>query len=389
MRIASIALAIATLTAGVVTRAQAPAGAHVFETDNHTIRLVPIADGLSDPWSIAFLPNGDMLVTERSGGLRLIHNGVLQPQPVTGTPMVRYRNHGGLMDIALHPNYATNHFVYLTYSKIGEKGATTALWRATFDGTRLVDAKDIFVADAWTTSDVNFGSRLLFDRAGFLFMTIGERNFPFPQNQGMSAQDLNTHMGKILRLRDDGTVPPDNPFVGQPDKKPEIFSYGHRNPQGLTIHPTTGAIWATEHGPMGGDEANLIQAGKNYGWPFVTYGRGYDSKVISDNPVRDGMELPRYFWVPSLGITNLFFYTGDRFAKWKGQLFVAGHGAKLLQRVRQEGRGTNERESVVTPAFRRRFRDARQGPDGFIYLVADNKDEKMNTGTVYRMEPAD
>ncbi len=392
MRTAAIVLVAMTLAAaGAVLRAQSASAppAPVFETNAHKIRLVTVADGLSDPWSIAFLPGGDMLVTERTGGLRLIHNGVLQPQPVAGTPVVKYRNHGGMMDIALHPNYAANHFVYLTYSKPGEKGATTALMRATFDGTKLVDATDVFVADAWTNSDVNFGSRITFDRAGLLYMTIGERNFPFPQNQGMSAQDLNTHMGKILRLRDDGSVPPDNPFVGQSGHKPEIFSYGHRNPQGITIHPTTGAVWASEHGPMGGDEANVIEAGKNYGWPLVTFGRGYDGKVVSEHTSLPGIEQPRYYWVPSLGITNLFFYTGDRFPKWKGELFVAGHGSMLLQRVRQEGRGTNERESVITPVVRRRFRDARQGPDGLIYLVADNKGELANTGTVFRLEPAD
>src|SRR5687767_7111758 len=184
------------LLAAAVAQGQAP----VFDTNAQKIRVVTVADGLSNPWSLAFLPDGDMLVTERTGGLRVIRKGVLQPEPIAGTPDVKYRNHGGMMDIALHPKFADNNLLYLTYSKPGEKGATTALMRARFDGTRLVDAKDVFVADAWTMSDVNFGSRLTFDRDGLLYMTIGERNHPFPQNQGMSAQDLNTHMGKILRL---------------------------------------------------------------------------------------------------------------------------------------------------------------------------------------------
>jgi glucose/arabinose dehydrogenase len=360
-----------------------------FETNAQKIRIVTIAQGLSDPWSVALLPDSSMLVTERTGAVRLVRNGALHPASVGGPAEVRYRNHGGLMDIALHPGFADNGFVYLTYSKPREKQATTALMRARWDGTRLVDAKDIFVADAWTTSDVNFGSRLTFDRDGLLYMTIGERNFPFPQNQGTSAQDLNTHMGKILRLRDDGAVPRDNPFVGKAGHKPEVFSYGHRNPQGITVHPQTGAVWASEHGPLGGDEVNIIQPGKNYGWPLVTFGRNYDGSVITEQTWRDGMEAPRFFWVPSIGITNVLFYTGDRFPMWKGQLIVAGHGAMLIQRVRLEGRGTNERESIVTPALRRRFRDIRQGADGLLYLVSSNIGNQANTGAVFRVEPAD
>ena len=373
------------LLAAAVAQAQAP----VFETNAHTIRVVTVAEGLSNPWSVALLPNGDMLVTERTGGVRLIKDGVLQPQPIAGTPEVRYRNHGGLMDIAIHPQFAENNFVYLTYSKPREKQATTALLRARFDGTRLVDAADIFVADAWTTSDVNFGSRLAFDRDGLLYMTIGERNFPFPQNQGMSAQDLNTHMGKILRLRDDGSVPPDNPFVGKAGHKPEVFSYGHRNPQGITIHPETGEVWASEHGPLGGDEVNIILPGRNYGWPLVTFGRGYDGKVITEETRREGMEGPRFYWVPSIGITNVLFYTGDRFPMWKGHLLVAGHGAMLIQRVRLEGRGTNERESIVTPVLRRQFRDLRQGPDGLLYAVTSDLRGQEKSGTLLRIEPAE
>ncbi|HVH29192.1 MAG TPA: PQQ-dependent sugar dehydrogenase [Vicinamibacterales bacterium] len=378
-------IVLITLLATAVGHAQAP----VFETNAHKIRIVTIADGLSDAWSLAFLPNGDMLVTERTGGLRLIKGGVLQPEPIAGVPEVRYRNHGGMLDIALHPRFAENNLVYLTYSKPKDKSATTALWRARFDGTKLVDGKDIFVADAWTTSDVNFGSRMTFDRAGLLYMTIGERNFPFPQNQGMSAQDLDTHMGKILRLRDDGSVPPDNPFVNRPGHKPEIFSYGHRNPQGITIHPETGEVWASEHGPLGGDEVNILLPGRNYGWPLITYGRGYDGKIITEDTKREGMEQPRFYWVPSIGITNLLFYTGDRFPMWRGQLLVAGHGAMQVQRVRLEGRGTNERELIVTNVLRRRFRDLRQGPDGLLYLVTSDREGQPKTGAVLRIEPAD
>jgi glucose/arabinose dehydrogenase len=378
-------LTLLLTAAAAQTAKQAPV---VFETNALTIQVVTIAEGLSNPWSIAFLPGGDMLVTERPGRVRLIKNGVLHAEPIAGVPEVRYRNHGGLMDIALHPDFARNNLVYLTYSKPREKAATTALWRARFDGSALVDGRDIFVADAWTTSDVNFGSRIAFAPDGTIYMTIGERNFPFPQNQGMSAQDLNTHMGKILRLRDDGTVPPDNPFVGKDGHKPEIYSYGHRNPQGITIHPDTGAVWSSEHGPLGGDEVNIILPGRNYGWPLITYGRGYDGRPVTEDVKREGMEQPRFYWVPSIGITNLLFYTGDRFPAWKGELIVAGHGAMLVQRVRQQGRGTNERESILTNVLRRRFRDLRQGPDGLLYLVtSDKSDKEPDTGTVMRIEP--
>ena len=383
MRVALIVLLAAAA-------ASAQSAAPVFETTAHTIRVVTVAEGLSNPWSLAFLPGGDMLVTERTGALRLIRNGVLQPGTVPGTPEVRYRNHGGLMDVVLHPRFAENRLVYLTYSKPRGKEATTALMRARFDGTQLVDATDVFVADAWTTSDVNFGSRVSFAPDGTLYMTIGERNHPFPQDHGMSAQDLNTHMGKILRLRDDGTVPPDNPFVGRPMHKPEIFSYGHRNPQGITIHPETGEVWASEHGPLGGDEVNIVRSGRNYGWPLISFGRNYDGSVLTEHTSREGMEQPRFYWVPSIGITNLLFYTGDRFPMWQGQLLVAGHGAMQVQRVRLQGRGTNEREPILTPVLRRKYRDLRQAPDGLLYVVtSDLGPRQPNTGAVLRIEPAD
>jgi aldose sugar dehydrogenase len=382
MRLAPVILLASAAAAAVL---QGP----VFETNAQKIRVVTIAEGLSNPWGLEFLPNGNILVTERSGRLRLISDGILQPQPIAGVPAVRYRNHGGLLDVELHPKFAENNLVYLTYSKPGEKGATTGLFRARFDGRQLADGKDIFVADAWTTSDVNFGSRMTFDRDGLLYMTIGERNFPFPENQGMSAQDLNTHMGKILRLRDDGSVPADNPFVGRAGHKPEIYSYGHRNPQGITLHPGTGAVWASEHGPLGGDEANIILPGRNYGWPLVTFGRGYDGKIITEDTKRPGMEQPQFYWVPSIGITGLLFYTGNRFPMWRGQLLVAGHGSMQVQRVRMEGRGTNEREAILTPVLRQRFRDIKEGPDGLLYLVASDKADKPDTGMVLRIEPAD
>jgi len=353
----------------------------VFETNSGRIRVVPVAEGLSDVWSLEFLPGGDILVTERDGRLRLIQDGVLQEAPISGVPEVRFRNHGGLLDVALHPNFATNDLIYLSYSKPGDQGATTAVFRARLQGTRLVDGRDIFVADAWTTSDVNFGSRMAFDSDGLLYVTIGERNFPFPDDQGMSAQDLGNHMGTIVRLRDDGTVPDDNPFVGEAGRKPEIYSYGHRNPQGILIHPETGEVWASEHGPMGGDEVNRIVAGANYGWPLASFGRTYRGETITEQPYQKGIEAPRFFWVPSIGITGIMIYTGDRFPSWQGRMLVAGHNSRLVQVVRLDGRGPAERETILTQ-LRQQFRDLRQGPDGLIYVATTE-------GAVLRLEPAD
>ena len=349
-----------------------------FETNAHRIRVVPLVEDLDRPWSMVFLPDGDILFTEQPGRLRLIKDGVLVDEPIAGVPDVQYRNHGGLLDVALHPDFETNSWIYLTYLKPGEDGGTTAVMRARFDGTQLLDATDIFVADAWQSAGLNPGSRVVFDSDGMLYASIGDRG---PNTEPLS-QDLSVHNGSIIRLHDDGRIPDDNPFIGQAGVKPEIFSYGHRNPQGMTIHPETGQIWASEHGPMGG-------AGANYGWPLVSYGRAYDGEIISEQPVRDGIEPPRYYWVPSIGISGLLFYTGDRFPDWTGQLFVTGMNSMLVQRVRLEGRGANERESILTQ-LRQQVRDIRQGPDGLIYVVTrQDADQTPNSGKILRIEPAD
>lgn len=357
----------------------------IIETNAQRVRVVTIADGLASPWSLALLPGGDMLVTERPGRLRLIRDGKLIAEPIAGVPEVRYRNHGGLMDVVLHPDFERNRLVYLTYSKPGERGATTAVLRACLDGMRLVDGEDVFVADAWDMRDVNFGSRAVFDRDGFLYVSVGERG---PDGEPF-AQDLGTHNGKIVRLNDDGSVPPDNPFVGRTGARPEIYSYGHRNPQGLMLHPETGAIWASEHGPLGGDEVNIIRAGRNYGWPIVSFGRKYSGETITEDPYKAGFEPPRFFWVPSIGISGLLIYTGERFAAWRGELIVTGLNSMLIQRVRLEGRGSAERESMLT-ALREQVRDIRQGEDGLLYLVTRSDAARTeNSGKVLRLEPAD
>jgi glucose/arabinose dehydrogenase len=354
-----------------------------FKTDTQKIRVVTIAEGLESPWSMGFLPGGDILVTERPGRLRIIHDGRLQDEPIAGVPQVQYQNHAGLLHVVLHPNFETNKWVYLSYTKVGERGGTTAVLRALLDGNRLVDPKDIFVADAWIASGLNVGGRIVFDKNGMLYASVGDRG---PTTEPL-AQDLSKHNGKIIRLHDDGRIPDDNPFVGRSDAKPEIYSYGHRNPQGMTVNPETGEIWASEHGPMGGDEVNIIKRGANYGWPVVSYGRKYSGEIISEQPWKEGMEAPRYFWVPSIGISEILFYTGDRFRTWKGNLFVTGMSGRMIQRVRIGGRGQNERELMLN-ALRQEIRDIRQGPDGLIYLVTrQDADRTPKSGMVLRIEP--
>jgi glucose/arabinose dehydrogenase len=355
-----------------------------FETNTHRIRVGTVAEGLDSPWSMVFLPDGDMLVTERPGRLRLIRDGVLQDAPIAGVPEVQDRNHGGLMHVTLHPDFEANNWIYLTYSKVGEEGGTTAVMRARFDGTQLLDAEDIFVADAWQGAGLNFGSRVVFDNEGMLYASVGDRG---PNTEPL-AQDLGNHNGTIVRLHDDGRIPDDNPFVGQAGARPEIYSYGHRNPQGMAVHPETGEIWASEHGPMGGDEVNIIRAGANYGWPVVSYGRTYGGDLLG-GPLLEGMDAPRYFWVPSIGISGLLFYTGDRFPEWTGELFVTGMNSMMIQRVRLEGRGATERELLLTQ-LRQQVRDIQQGPDGLIYLVTRQDGNRTpNSGMVLKIEPVE
>ena len=348
------------------------------ETVGVKLRAVPVVQGLVNPWSLTFLPNGDMLVTERAGRLRIVRKGVLDPAPITGVPEVWATGQGGLLEVLPHPQFAQNNLLYLTYSKACEKGATTALLRGKFDGKALTDAKDLFVADNCNTGNPHFGSKLAFGRDGLLYMTIGERG---DRDRG---QNTNIHGGKVLRLKDDGTVPPDNPFVGKPGYKPEIYSYGHRNPQGLAFHPDTGVLWATEHGPQGGDELNNVQGGKNYGWPVASYGREYapNGVVVSEHPWKEGIEEPTMLWIPSIGASGLLVYTGEQFPEWKGQLFAGGlSGLQLHRFAFNEKGGLLGREAMIEP-LRQRIRDVRQGPDGYIYLAVD-----LNPGGVLRLEP--
>jgi len=347
------------------------------------IRVVPVVTGLSHPWSLAFLPDGNILVTERAGRLRIVRDGKLDPTPIPGTPQVVARALGGLLDVALHPQFVQNRIVYLSYSKPGENNlSATALARGVLDGTSLKDVTDIFVAKSWSKSTTNYGGRIAFDKAGFLYLTVGER-----QEQDR-AQKPDDHGGKVLRLRDDGSVPPDNPFVGKAGYLPEIYSLGHRSPQGLAMNPATGAIWENEHGPLGGDELNIILPGKNYGWPLVTFGTDYDGTKISDSTWRADLKAPFVYWVPSIAVSGLTFYTGDRFPAWKGNVFVGGmfqgrtRGTGHIQRIVLNPAGKPINREPLLTELRQRIRDVRQGPDGLLYVLTDE-----DAGMLLRIEP--
>jgi aldose sugar dehydrogenase len=356
----------------------------VFETSVQKVRVSVVASGLVNPWSLAFLPTGEMLVTERAGRLRIVRNGVLDPKPIAGVPAIQAAVLGGLLEVALHPRFAENRFVYLTYSKAREdKRSTTALARGRWDGAALADVREIFVANTWSTSGTNYGGRVAFDRAGFLYLTVGERQEP------ERAQKPDEHAGKVLRLRDDGTAAPDNPFAGRAGYLPEIYSLGHRSPQGLALNPETGEIWENEHGPLGGDEVNIIRPGRNYGWPLVTFGTDYDGTKISEATARPDLEAPFMYWVPSIAISGLAFYTGDRFPAWKGSAFVGSmfagrtRGTGHLQRITFNQGRPIQREPMLTE-LHQRIREVRQGPDGLLYLLTDEP-----SGALLKVEPAD
>jgi glucose/arabinose dehydrogenase len=366
------------------------------------IRVSVVAKGLSHPWSMVWLPNGDMLITERAGRLRILRNGVLDPTPIDGVPKVQAGGTSGLLDIALHPKFATNGLVYMAYnvSKPAPASATpaaapaggrgggtpmvysTALARGRFDGKALVDVKEIFVAEPWMALSGGDASRLLFAPDGTLFMSSSHHR------DEKGPQDPMNDAGKILRLNDDGTIPKDNPFVGKAGYRPEIYSIGHRTVLGLGFHPTTGTLWETENGPQGGDEVNIIQPGKNYGWPLVTYGHDYDGTPLNERPIPSGMVLPTVFWVPSITTSGLTFYKGDKLAAWKGNLFVGSMtvgrigGTGHLQRIVFNEKGEQRRESLLVD-LHQRIRDVREGPDGLLYLLTDE-----DAGALLRIEPA-
>lgn len=354
---------------------------YTFDTaERQRIQVSVIARGIPHPFSLAILPNGDMLVTERAGRLRLLRNGILQPEPVPGLPAVRAFRSAGLLDLALDPQFAANQRIYFTYSKPGTQGNETAtvLARARWTGSALAEAEDLLVgAFAPSTS----GARLAFGRDGMLYMSTGA---PFDDN----AQNPASLYGKILRLTPEGRAPADNPFVGRAGYRPEIFTLGHRDQLGLTVHPETGAVLAVEHGPNGGDEVNLIRAGRNYGWPAISYGRNYDGSRIGERPSREAFEDPLVLWIPSVAPTGLLIYSGDKFPAWRGNLFTGSSregeipGTGHLERVVFNDKLEELRRESLLTELRQRIRDVRQGPDGLIYLITDEDD-----GAVLRIEP--
>src|SRR5262245_8249585 len=352
----------------------------MFHTaEGQDIRVAVVTKGLAHPWGLAFLPDGTMLVTERPGRLRALRNGSLDPTPIAGVPTVRAMGLSGLMDVAIHPKFAENRFVYLTYTKpMGQEQSTLALARGQWTGSALADVRDIFVAAPGTGG----ASRMAFGRDGTIFMTTGGGG-------GTGAQDPNSHAGKVLRLRDDGTVPNDNPFVGREGYKPEIYSLGHRNSLGLAVHPGTGDVWQNENGPNGGDEINIIKPGHNYGWPLVSFGRTYQGPWQAERPTHEKFEQPVVFWMPSIAVSGMAFYTGNRLPKWKGDVFVGsmrtgeipgtGHLERILFNEKME---ELRRESLLVE-LHQRIRDVRQGPDELLYVLTDSED-----GAVLRIEPA-
>lgn len=354
-----------------------PVPAQTHSSQHHTFRTVNVVEGLEHPWGMAFLPDGSILITERPGRLRIVREGVLHPQPISGVPEVYARGQGGLLDVAIHPDFANNRFVYLSYSKPGpDRSATTAVIRGRLEGNALMNVEEIIEAKAWRNAGQHFGSRFAFDRDGLLYITIGERG------EMQAAQDLTNHQGTVLRLHDDGRVPADNPFVGRSDALPEIFTYGNRSPQGLTVHPETGELWEVEHGPRGGDEINLLRAGANYGWPVITYGINYNGEKISDIQAKEGMEQPLHYWVPSIATSGIAIYAGDRFPNWRGDVFVGGLAGQQLARVRFDADRKKVEEETLLEGIGR-VRDVRSGPDGYIYLLIDAPDAPL-----VRIEPA-
>ncbi len=363
--------------------AAAPAAhAQVVQTREHAVRVVTVTEGLDRPWGLAFLPDGRMLVTERPGRMRLVgRDGKLDPVPVAGLPRVDAQGQGGLLDVALHPKYSDNGWIYWSYAQrdaSGDNGTEVARGRlAGGPGAwRMDDVEVIFRMAPKSNTAFHFGSRLVFDRHGFLYVTLGDRGTM------ARAQKPDDHAGKILRLTDDGRPAPGNPFLGDPKTRPEVFTLGHRNVQGAALHPLTGALWASEHGPQGGDELNVIRAGVNYGWPVITWGVNYGTGTrIGEGTEKPGMAQPVKYWVPSPALSGMAFYEGDRFPKWRGDVLIGALRGQSLIRVRLDGEKFVEDEFMLEGALPR-VRDVRVGPDGYVYLLTD-----LPNGAIVRLEP--
>jgi len=353
------------------------ADGQVIRTDEHALRVRIIVQGLEHPWGLAFLPDGRMLVTERPGRLRIVREGKLDPRPIAGLPEIAAVGQGGLLDVAPHPRHAENGWIYLSYAARGTDGVGTEVLRGRLKDDQLSEVQVIFRMQPKKSGGLHYGSRLVFDRQGLLYVTLGERG------DADQAQRLDNHLGKIVRLHDDGRVPEDNPFRARPGARPEIFSLGNRNVQGAALHPATGELWAHEHGPQGGDELNVIRSGVNYGWPIITYGRNYGiGTKIGEGTQRPGMAQPLHYWVPSIAPSGMVFYTADRFPHWRGDILIGALKDEMLVRLSVDGEKIVKEERMLKGTLGR-IRDVRQGPDGYVYLLTDHAN-----GVIARLEPA-
>ena len=354
------------------------AAAQTYRSNDHSFRLVKVVEGLEQPWSIAFLPDGRMLVTEKAGRLRVVSKGMLDPKPVDGLPEVTVHGQGGLQDVVLHPQFDKNQLIYLSYAARGADGGVgTELARGRLAGQRLENVQVLFRQTPKGSRGAHFGGRIVFDRAGYVYLTLGDRG------EMQRAQRPDDHAGSVIRLHDDGRVPQDNPFVSRQGWKPEKFDLGHRNQQGAALHPNTGLLWTHEHGPQGGDEINVIRPGLNYGWPVITYGVNYGSGTrIGEGSRKEGMEQPVHYWVPSIAPSGMAFYSGDKFPKWNGDLFVGALKDQMLVHLKLDGEKVVSEQRLLKGVLGR-IRDVRVGPDGLIYLLTDER-----AGVLARLEPA-
>jgi aldose sugar dehydrogenase len=340
------------------------------------LRLDTLSTDLEQPWGLAFLPNGDILINEKSGQIKIFRDGRILEETVQGLPEIIVLGQGGLLDIRLHPDYEKNGWIYFSYSDPGQgRSGNTAVMRARLKGTQLVDQQKLFRAQPDSERGQHWGSRIKFDRDGYMFISLGDRG------QMQSAQELNSHSGSLIRLYDDGRVPQDNPFVGQANAKPEIFSYGHRNIQGMDIHPTTGAVWTHEHGPRGGDEINIAEKGKNYGWPAITYGINYNGTIITEDTAREGMEQPLIQWTPSIAPCGMTFITGDKYPGWEGDLLVGSLVFRYLHYCQIENNQVVHEERLFEDVGR--VRTVEMGRDGYIYFATEAP------GQLFRIVPVE
>ena len=358
----------------------ATAGAQDFVSEKTRFRVQVAASGLDHPWALAFLPDGRMLVTERPGRMRIVAGDGSLSAPLAGVPQVAALGQGGLLDVVTGREFAANRTIYFCYSEPGEGGAGMAVARARLGEKALEEVRVIFRQQPKVRGGAHFGCRIVQSRDGLLFVTAGERY------QRDRAQELSAHLGKVIRIRPDGSAPPDNPFVNRAGALPEIWSYGHRNPQGAALHPETGALWVHEHGARGGDEINIPEAGKNYGWPEITHGIDYSGAPIGIGKSAPGMEQPRYFWVPSIAPSGMAFYTGDAFPAWKGNLFVGALAGQRLVRLELDGVAVQHEERLLGE-LSERIRDVRAGPDGLIYVLTDSSSGRILRIAPFRLEP--